>query len=319
MFRLWFLAAVVMASPSLAPAQERYPAKAIEMIVPTAPGGGTDVSLRLLAEIVGSELNQKIVVVNKPGGTGTTGVAALTAAKPDGYTIAGVWFAPLTVAPHMLPVTYTTKDYEPISLSVVVPLVFCVHPDVPATTGAELLQHLKVNGGKFTYGTDGVGGASQLAAERIFRRDGIKGRAIPFTDSGQVLKNFLGRHVNMYVGIIGAIQPYVKSGEAKCLLVTTPDRNAAVPDAAGLTDVKMADVSTLVWRGVIAPKGLSPDRAKLLEGAFMKAARSDRFRTFIEGQGGIAIGGTGSELAAIIERDYHDFGAVVQELGIGKK
>ena len=300
-------------------AQERFPAKPIEMIIPTAPGGGTDTSLRLLAEIAEADLGQKIVAVNKPGGSGTVGVTALTAAKPDGYTIAGVWFAPLTVAPHMLPVTYTQNDYAAVSLSVVVPLVFCVRPDFPAKSAAEFLDQLKASPGKYTYGTDGVGGASHLAGERIFGRLGIKARAIPFTDSGQILKNYLGRHIDIYLGIIGAIQPYLKSGEAKCLLLTTGERNAAVPDAASLSDMKLADLSTLVWRGVIAPKATPADRVKLLESAFVKAAKSERFRQFIEAQGGVGVGGPASEFRSLIDRDYQDFGQVVQALGIGKK
>ncbi len=300
-------------------AQERFPAKPIEMIIPTAPGGGTDTSLRLLSEIAEADLGQKIVAVNKPGGSGTLGVNALTAAKPDGYTIAGVWFAPLTVAPHMLPVSYTPNDYAAVSLSVVVPLVFCVRPDFPAKSAGEFLDQLKASPGKYTYGTDGVGGASHLAGERIFGRLGIKVRAIPFTDSGQILKNYLGRHIDIYLGIIGAIQPYLKSGEAKCLLLSTGERNAAVPDAASLSDMKLADLSTLVWRGVIAPKGTPAERIKLLESAFVKAAQSERFRQFIEAQGGVGVGRPASEFRSLIDRDYQDFGQVVQALGIGKK
>ena len=92
-----------------------------------------------------------------------------------------------------------------------------------------------------------------------------------------------------------------------------------MPDAASLSDMKLADLSTLVWRGVIAPKATPAERIKLLESAFVKAAQSERFRQFIEAQGGVGVGGSASEFRSLIDRDYQDFGQVVQALGIGKK
>lgn len=305
--------------PQTAVAQDRFPTKPIEMIIPTAPGGGTDASLRYLSELAEPHLGQKVVIVNKPGGSGAVGVTALTNAKPDGYTVAGVWFAPLTVAPHMLPVAYAPTDYVPVSLSVVVPLVYCVKQSFPAKTGAEFIDHLRANPGKYTYGTDGVGGASQLATERLAGVANFKMRGIPFTDSGAILKNFLGGHVDIYMGVIAPIQSYVTAGEAKCLLLTTPDRNAALPDASGLNDVGFSQAGTLVWRGVIAPKQTPADRVKHLQEAYSKAAKSEQFQTFMQKQGGLAVGSTSAEFAKTIEQDYADFGKVVTDLGIGKK
>lgn len=317
------VAAVMTLGVALLPgagwAQERFPSKPIEMIVPTAPGGGTDASLRYLSELAEVHLGQKVVIQNKPGGSGAVGVTALTTAKPDGYTVAGVWFAPLTVAPHMLPVAYAPTDYIPVSLSVIVPLVFCVKASFPAKSGPEFLEHLRANPNKYTYGTDGVGGASQLATERLSTVANFKVRGIPFTDSGAILKNFLGGHVDIYMGVIAPIQAYVQSGEAKCLLLTTPDRNTALPDASGLSDVGFPQAGTLVWRGVIAPKQTPPDRVKVLEEAYAKAAKSERFQAFMQKQGGLAVGSTSAEFAKTIGKDYADFGRIVKELGIGKK
>lgn len=312
-------AAVAAMLPSAGHAQERFPSKPIEMIIPTAPGGGTDASLRYLSELAEAHLGQKVVILNKPGGSGAIGITALTKAKADGYTVAGVWFAPLTVAPHMLPVSYAPEDYIPISMSVIVPLVYCVKPDFAAKSGTEFIELLRANPNKFTYGTDGVGGASQLATERLSSATNVKVRGIPFTDSGAILKNFIGGHVDIYMGVIAPIQPYVQSGEAKCLLLTTPDRNSALPDAAGLKDVNASQAGTLVWRGVIAPKGTPPDRVRVLEEAYAKAAKSQQFQDFMTKQGGLAIGSTSAEFAKTIAQDYGDFGKIIKELGIGAK
>ena len=114
-------------------AQDKFPSRPIELIVPTPPGGGVDIVARMLGELAEPVLGVKVVVVNKPGGTGAIGVAQLTQAKPDGYTLAVVWNAPLTVTPHTLAVSYTLDDYTPISqLTGGTPFVFCVKPEFPA-------------------------------------------------------------------------------------------------------------------------------------------------------------------------------------------
>ena len=108
--------AVLAFATTSAVAQEKYPARPIEMVIPTAAGGGTDIALRMLAELAEPALGQKVVVVNKTGGGGAVGMAGIVQAKPDGYTIGGLWNAPLTMTPHMLPVPYKPSDYAAVSL-----------------------------------------------------------------------------------------------------------------------------------------------------------------------------------------------------------
>ena len=111
--------------------QEKFPSRPIEMIIPTAAGGGTDIAFRMLAELVEPILGQKVVVVNKTGGGGYVGMASIIQAKPDGYTIGGLWNAPLTMTPHMLPAPYTPNDYAAITLSTWAPTVLCVKAAFP--------------------------------------------------------------------------------------------------------------------------------------------------------------------------------------------
>lgn len=301
------------------PAQERFPSQPIRMFVPSAPGGGTDTTFRLLAELAEPDLGRPVVIINRPGASGSITATALSIAKPDGYTIAGIYGDVLTVVPHALPVAYTPANFVPISLSVTVPLVFCVKASFPATNGAEFLAALKAKPDEYTYGTDGTGGAVHLAAERIFTQVGVKARMIPLTDSGTILRNFLGDHIHIYGGVIGIVQPYVQSREARCLLLSTSEKNAAVPEATSLSELKLDSASTLIWRGVIGVKGTPDDRIKLLEAAFSKAAKTDRFKKFMSKQGGVAIGGSGTELGGLIQRDYEAFGKLMRELGLAKK
>lgn len=308
----------VLAATSSSSAQEKFPSRPIEMIIPTAVGGGTDISMRVLAEIAEPILGQKIAVVNKPGGGGSIGMVAIIKAKPDGYTIGALWNAPLTMTPHLLSVPYKPSDYATITLATWAPLVQCVKPSFPAKTGKEFIDELRKNPEKYTYGNDGVGGTAHLGSERIFGKLGVKQRAVPFNGAGETLKAFLGGHVDIYVGSIAPIQPYVKDGSAKCLVLTSTDRNSALPQAASLKDLGIPEEATVLWRGIIVPNGIPADRMAVLEKAFVQAAKSEKFRKFMEARGEEAKGSTPAELRKLIDIEFKAMGKVTASLGLKK-
>jgi putative tricarboxylic transport membrane protein len=300
-----------------AAAQEKYPTEPIELIVPTPPGGGTDITGRLLAEQAEPILGVKIVVVNKPGASGSVGVTQLTQAKPDGYTLAYVWNAPLTIVPHTLNVPYQTDSYTPISQATGgTPLIFCVRPDFPADTGEEFVEYLKQHPDTYTYGNDGVGATVQLAGERVFQPLGIKLRPVPFGGAGETLQAFLGGHIDIYGGSIPPIAGHVAEGKAKCLLATSTERNEVLPDAISTGELGLPDKATELWRGVIAPNGIPEDRLAILQDAFQKAAQTEKFQSFIAERGEMAIGSTGEQFKELIESEHNDFGEIVKGLGL---
>ncbi len=316
---LGVLGLLTLMTPGAARGAEAFPSRPIEVIVPTPPGGGTDIAVRLLAEVTEPFLGQKLVVVNKPGGGGTVGVSLVTQAKPDGYTLAGVWNAPLTMTPHTLQVPYTPDDYTPISQITAAPLVFCTKPEFPADDGKAFIEVLRRNPDKYTYGNDGVGGTVQLAAERIFRARDVKVRPVPFGGAGETLKAFLGGHVDIYGGSLPPVLPHVKAGKAKCLLLTSKERSDSLPGASSLVDVGMPEAATVLWRGIIGPKGLPADRVAILEKAFRQGAQSPRFREFLETQGEVAVGGSSTEFRELILSEYRSFADIVKSLGLGKR
>lgn len=311
------LACLLLAGVPVA-AQEKYPSRPIELIVHYAPGGGTDIIMRQFAQIIEPMLGQKILVVNRPGGGGILGVAAVTQAKPDGYTLGGVANAPLTMVPHIQPAPYTLTDYVPISLLDTVPTVMCVKADFPANNGRELLEHLRGNPGKYTYGNDGVGAIIQLSFERIFLKSGVKARPVPFGGAGETLKNYLGGHVDMCGGAVTTILLYVKEGTTKCLLLTSPDRVASLPQASGLTELGIPETATLTWHGVIAPKGIPPDRLALLEQTFQQAARSPKIREYMESRDLKIVASSGQEFRKLIDAEYVAMGQIIKAIGLGK-
>lgn len=297
---------------------EPFPARPIEVIVPTPPGGGVDLSTRLLAEVAEPFLGQKLVIVNKPGGGGTVGLSAVLQAKPDGYTLASIWNAPLTITPHVLPMPYTLEDLTPVFPTGAAPLLFCVRPNFPAGTAGELVEALRRSPGRYTYGTDGVAGLVRLVGERVFRTQGVEARPVPFGGAGETVKAFLGGHVDLYLGPLSVIQPHLRAGKARCLLATARERLEVLPEVASLGDLGAPQAATGVWRGLVAPRGLAADRLAALEQAFRQATQTPRWRAYLAQHGERPAGASAVEFAELIRSEHRAFGQLVRELGLAR-
>ncbi len=303
------LALLVAAFPAFA-------AEALKVIIPTAPGGGTDAYFRVLAREVEPALSEPVVVVNVPGAGGTIGVAQMVRAAPDGQTVAAVWLGPVTVSPNTMKVPYTPNDYIPVIQVSSAPYVLCVHPDFPASDGKGFIAELRKNPDKYTYGNDGAGGPGQLATQRILRAMGASARDVPFKGAGETLTSFLGKHVDIYVGSIPPIFQYVQAGQAKCLLVTSAERVASLPSAASVADLGIPNEETILWRALLAPKGTPPERIAKLEAAFEKAANSPAAKKFLEDAGEQVAIKKGAALRSYIDAEYAAMGKLAKELNL---
>jgi putative tricarboxylic transport membrane protein len=311
------MTSIPMASiPTGAHADDKFPSHPITLIVPTPPGGGTDVAARLLSSLAEKTLGQKIIVVDKPGAGGVIGVEEMLRAAPDGYTIAGVWNSPLTITPQLYPVSYKQDAYLPIVLSDTSPLAFCVMKDFPAKDGKALIALLKASPNKYTYGTDGVSGTVHLAAELMFSALGVKARAIPYGGAGETLTAFMGHSVDIYGGSLPPILPFVQNGTAQCLMLSSTNGNTMLPGAASLADLGIPQNQTLLWHAVIAPAGIPKDRLAILEHAFQEAASSIKYQEFAKKQGEEAVAWKSVEARAFIDKEYAALSGVVAELGL---
>ena len=310
------LAALAIAATAHA---QDYPLRPITLIVPSPPGGGTDIFARELAEAVSPILKQKAIVDNRAGGGGSVGTTLITAAQPDGYTLGFVWNSPLTTSPHSLAVSYTPDSYTAVMSIGYSSYVLCAAPDFPAANAQELIAQLKANPGKFTYGNDGVGGTMQLAAERIFAKLGVKVRPVPFGGAGETARNFLGGHVTFYGGSLPPILPHVAAGRAKCLLLTSAARNPALPQAAGLADIGLEKEETVLWWGLIAPAKTPAAIVAKLEAAFSAAANTDKFKDAMAKQGATLKVIDGKAMGALIRAELAALGDVAKSIGIERK
>ena len=142
---------------------------------------------------------------------------------------------------------------------------------------------------------------------------------MPFAGAGETLKAFLGDHIDIYAGSISPILPYVKDKSAKCLMVTSAERNPVVPDAAGLTDLGVPSESTVLWRGIIAPKTMPADRLAVLQKAFAEAAQSPKFKEFMQKRGEEAKGSSAAEFRKLIDTEYDAMGKVMASIGLDQE
>ncbi|TMG83684.1 MAG: tripartite tricarboxylate transporter substrate binding protein [Betaproteobacteria bacterium] len=305
-----FAAALLSCATSLAFAD------AIKLIVPTAPGGGTDGYFRVLAKGAEPYLKEPLVIVNVPGAGGTIGVAQMVRSAPDGQTLAAVWLGPVTVSPHTMKVPYTPNDYVPIIQLTSAPYVMCVHPDFPATEGKSFIEELRKNPDRYTYGDDGAGGPGQLATERIFRAMKVRARDIPFKGAGETLVAFLGHHIDIYVGSVPPVLQHAQAGNAKCVLLTSAERIAALPSASSLRDLGIPDEELILWRAVLAPKGTPPPKIAELEALFERAANAPATKKFLDDAGEQLLIRKGPALRQYIDKEYEALGKLAKALNL---
>jgi tripartite-type tricarboxylate transporter receptor subunit TctC len=242
----------------------------------------------------------------------------VTAATPDGMTLAGVWSSPVTAIPHTIKAPYTPNDYVAVIQLSQSPYVFCVSPAFPAKDGASMVEELRRNPDKYTYGNDGIGGTGQLAAQRIFRALKVSVRDVPFKGASETLNSFLGGHVDIYVGSISPVMPHVKAGKANCLMLTSAARAPSLPGAAGLQDLGIPSEETLLWRAILAPKNTPPDVVRKLEVAFESAMQTPATRKFCEDAGEQIVVRKGAELRGMLLKEYDALGAIAKSLDLAK-
>ena len=295
---------------------QAYAQTVTKLIVPTAPGGGTDALFRVVSKDAQRFLGGPISIQNIPGAGGTIGLAQVVNATPDGYTLAGVWPAPVTVVPQASKVPYTPNDYIPVIQLSTAPYIFCVHPDFPANDGKSFIEEVRKNPKKYTYGTDGLGGPAQLATERIFRAQNVQAVDVPYKGAGETIIGFLSNQIDIYVGSIPPVLQHANIGKAKCLLVSSVNRNAQFPNASSLKDIGLAKEETLLWRIILAPKGTKPERLGQIVSAYSQAMKEPDTLRYLDEVGESSAVLTGKELQDKLNQEYAAFSLIAKSLNM---
>jgi tripartite-type tricarboxylate transporter receptor subunit TctC len=248
-------ASLALLGAELASAQA-YPAKAVRIVVPFAPGGGTDVIARHLATGLAQSLKRQFVVDNRAGANGIVGTEIVSRAPADGYTLLFV-SSPHSVNPGIyakLPCD-TLRDFAPVSLIALSPYVLVIHPSLPARSVKELIALARKRPDEILYGSGGTGSSAHLTAELFNQMAGVKLREVPFKGAGPALVGTISGEVALVFGNALTVKPHIESGRLRALGIASARRSPSAPDLPTISEAGVPGFRSEAVLGLLAPAG----------------------------------------------------------------
>jgi tripartite-type tricarboxylate transporter receptor subunit TctC len=301
-------------------AQAAYPDRPITMIVPWGAGGGTDATARIIASLMEKELGQPINVVNRTGGSGVVGHAAISQAAPDGYTI-GLITVEIAMMHWQGLTELTPSSYTPIALVNADPAGVQVAADAPYNTLKDLLAAVKANPGKFKASGTGQGGIWHLAIAGLLRDQKIDPATVPWVPSNGAapgLQDLVAGGVQIVPCSLPEARALIEAGKVKSLAIMDPKPSALFPKVPTLKSEIGSDWTMAAWRGLAGPKGLPKDVADKLTAVAKKVYDSKEYQEFMAQRGFGIIWAGPEDYAKFMTKADADLGAVMKAVGIAK-
>ncbi|MBI3068290.1 MAG: tripartite tricarboxylate transporter substrate binding protein [Betaproteobacteria bacterium] len=296
------------------PAQA-YPAKPVRVIVPFAPGGGSDITARRMSHKLAGQFGQQFIVDNRPGAGGLVGTRLVVESAPDGYTImisTGSW---TTSAATYKPAWDPINNIAPIAEIGYNPLVLSVHPSLPSRTTREFFALARSKPGELAYATPGVGSITHLAMELMVHMAKIRMLAVPYRSTGATMTDLLEGRTQLILGGLVPLQPHLQSGKLRPLAVTTARRWKTLPDVPAMAET-LPGYQVESWFGVVAPNNTPPAVIGRLNAAVNRILREPEMKKNLESEGMAPSGGTPEEFNKRIRTDYERWVRVVKDADI---
>lgn len=304
-----------MAAPASA---QRYPERAIRLVVPYAPGGNIDITARIVAPSMAEALGVSVVVDNRAGAGGAIGTDLVAKAAPDGYSLVVGSTGSTTGAAALYPnLPYDpVRDFAPIGLVSNVPIVIVVHPGLPARNVKEFIALAKTKPGRITYGSGGNGTTNHLAAALFEAYTAIKMTHVPYKGMGPATVDLMGGQIDVGFDQLSAAMPYIKSGKTRALALAAASRSKMLPDlpTLGESGVTGADAST--FTGLLAPAKTPAEIIARLNAALIKTLSQDAVRERFATLGADVWPSTPEQLGQFMREDLAKWTKVVKTAGI---
>jgi len=309
------LSAVLLGLAGAAGAQG-WPAKPITMIIPFPPGGTLDTVGRMLAQKLGDQLGQSVIVDNRAGAGGAIGSAAVARAAPDGYTLL---FSPSTFTTTPMVVKSTpydvNKDFQPVALVAKAPLSVAVNKNLPVNDIKGLIAHAKANPGKLTFAIGSSASAGHLSTELLKRASGIDYLIVPYKGSGPAYQDLIGGQIDGFVDpVLGSVQ-YAKSGMLKVLAVTSKSRIPSMPNTPTVGET-LPGYEFYSWYGLWAPAKMPQEIAQRLNAEVNKALDAPEIKDKLTVQGLLLTPGSIADFAAFQKEDMARSAKIISEASI---
>ncbi|MUV37058.1 Protein BugT [Lentibacillus sp. JNUCC-1] len=296
-------------------ANEDFPKKEIELIVPTAAGGGTDAAARALAPLAEDHLGTSIGVVNKTGGSGSVGMTEGANSKPDGYTVTMV-FVELTMFEHLGLSPLTPQDFKPIGLINFDPAALTVPADAPYDTLEEFISYAKEHPGEISVGNSGPGSIWHIAAANLEEAAGIELNHVPHDGAAPAVTALVGGHIDAVTVSPAEVKSQIDAGKLKMLAVMSDEKSDMAPDVPTVSEAGLDAAPIGTWRGLTVPKETPDDIVAKLEDGFLKAAEEEEFKDFMDKNGlGLKIQGS-EEFGEYMQQNQELYGEIISDLDL---
>ena len=302
---LWLVSGGVIAA-------DAFPSRPIRLIIPSGAGGVTDILGRTLAQRVGDNVGQQVVIDNRPGASGIVGSQIVARAAPDGYTLLMAFPSHVTNPSLFRDIPYdTVKDFAPITLVSAVAPVLVVSAQLPARNMTEFMAYARGKPGGVNHGAVGAGSMGALAAELLGEMAGFKFTQVLYKGSPQGISALIGGEIDFYLlGSAGSAVPHVKSGRMRALGVGGRTRVAPLPDVPPIADT-LSGYEARGWNGIFAPAGTPRAIIERLNHELVKVIRSPEFAPALAGEGATAVGNTPAEFDRVIRDDIAKWAKII--------
>ena len=317
--RLAVLAATAAcALPAAANAQaDKYPTRPIRMLVPFAPGGGTDITARLIAANATAAFGQQVIIDNRAGANGLIGADAVAKSAPDGYTMILITTGTATISPHLYKkMAYDAqRDLVAVTLVTSTPELLVIHPSLPAKNMREFIALAKARPGEITLASTGSGGLPHLAQELLRLEAKINTLHVPFNGAAPAIANTVGGQVLGVIADLPVVQPHVQNGKLRAIAIAAPKRSPLFPDVQTMKEQGLPKVEAVNWYGIQVAAKTPPEIIAKLNEAFGKTLADPDMRQKLIARGADPIPGTAAEFAAFLKSEYERWGPIARESG----
>jgi tripartite-type tricarboxylate transporter receptor subunit TctC len=297
-------------------AQDKYPSRAVRLVVPFPPGGGADISARTIAAKLTERYREQVVVDNRPGAGGNLGIELVSKAPSDGYTLLLV-SSSYGANPSLYKLSFDpVNGFEPITLVSQQPFILVVHPSLPARSVKELVALAKAKPGSLNYASSGSGGIVHLGTEYFKSMTGVDIVHIPYKGGNTAHNDLVAGFVQVYFGTILSTLPVVKSGKLRALGVSTEKRNTALPEVPSVAEAGVPGFAFSGWYAVLAPAKTPKEITDTLNRDIVALLQAPDVKNRLAAEGSTVVASTQGELRNHLERDIAKWRKVVKAANI---
>lgn len=306
-------------SAAESPSATDFPSRPLRILVGFAPGGGTDITARIIAKRLAEAIRQQVVVENRPGGGGVVAMELLANSSPDGYTILLGAVGPFAVTPHMQKVSYDVeRDFAPLTMGVMFPNVVVVHSSVPAQSLSDYLKLARDPAARISYGSSGIGSAGHLAGELLNFMANTQIPHVAYKGGGPAMSDLLGGQVPSVMASLPSALPHIRTGRIRALATTGSSRARDLPDTPTVAESGFSGYDAVNWYAFVAPSRTPAAVLTRLHVELVDALNAREVVDQLHGHGMESHPGSPEDLAKTIRREYAVWARVVRNAGLAK-